>query len=52
MIKERNTVVKEILDTNLENESLESKFEELSNIDDLWYFIRSSSGAWIAGSAN
>ncbi len=52
MIKETNTVVKEILNTNLENEALESRFEELSNIDDLWYFIKSSSGAWIVGSAN
>lgn len=38
--------------TQFEVENLENAAEELSNIDDLWYFIKSSSGAWIAGSAN
>ena len=43
--------VKNLMD-QFEVESLEAEAEELSNIDDLWYFIRSSSGAWICGSAN
>lgn len=38
--------------SQFEIEDLEEKAEELSNIDDFWYFIRSASGAWIAGSAN
>ena len=33
-----------------EVDNLENKADELSNIDDLWYFIKSSQGSWVAGS--
>ncbi len=26
--------------------------KELENIEDCWYFVKSASGAWIAGSGN
>lgn len=31
---------------------LKDNFKELDNLDDLWYLIKSTSGAWIVGSAN
>lgn len=37
---------------NLEIKGLISKSEKLAKVNDLWYFIKSSSGAWIAGSGN
>lgn len=31
---------------------LKENFKELENLDDLWYLIKSSAGAWIIGSAS
>lgn len=31
---------------------LKENFKELENLDDLWYFVKSSGGAWIVGSAS
>lgn len=31
---------------------LKENFKELENLDDLWYLIKSSAGAWIVGSAS
>lgn len=39
-----NTYKKDILNTEFEVSNLSGKFDELSDMDDLWYFIRSSAG--------
>lgn len=31
---------------------LKENFKELENLDDLWYLIKSSAGAWIVGSVS
>ena len=36
----------------LEFKDFIEKSEKLAKVNDLWYFIKSSSGAWIVGSGN
>lgn len=43
---------KETLNKNLEFSKLLDKKQELDNVNDLWYFVKSSSNRWIAGSAH
>lgn len=45
-----NNNYKEMLNAEFEYDFMKEKFEELDDVDDLWYFIRSSAGAWIVGS--
>ncbi|WP_081923184.1 epipeptide YydF family RiPP [Clostridium amazonitimonense] len=45
-------IEKGVLDSKFEISQFEENFKELENLDDLWYFIKSSSAAWIAGSAS
>lgn len=35
---------------NLEIKELISKSEKLAKVNDLWYFVKSKEGSWIAGS--
>lgn len=37
---------------NLEFKSLVNESKKLAKVNDLWYFIKSKSGAWIVGSGN
>jgi len=39
-----------LLDEKLELGELRDSFLELDDVDDLWYFVKSSDVAWIAGS--
>lgn len=34
------------------NENIIEKFDELENMDDLWYFVKSNKSSWVAGSAD
>lgn len=47
----KQDIKKELLD-KFEINGLKNNFKELENLDDLWYFVRASSGAWIAGAVN
>lgn len=40
----------EIIMKELEMKELVEKSEKLAKINDLWYFVKSKGGAWIAGS--
>lgn len=48
----KKLVNKDVLDNKFEISNFEKNFKELENLDDLWYFIKSSASAWIAGSAS
>lgn len=45
-------IEKDVLNDKFEIENIEENFKELENLDDLWYFIKSSASAWIAGSTS
>lgn len=40
----------DIIMKELEMKELVEKSEKLAKINDLWYFVKSKCGAWIAGS--
>lgn len=46
-----NNIEKNVLDKKFEIDDLEGNFKELEDLDDLWYFVRSCKGGWIAGSS-
>lgn len=46
-----NKIEKNVLDKKFEIDDLEANFKELEDLDDLWYFVRSCKGGWIAGSS-
>lgn len=43
-------IEKNTLDSKFEIANFEENFKELENLDDLWYFVKSSAAAWIVGS--
>lgn len=45
-------IEKDALSSKFEIENFEEHFKELENLDDLWYFVKSSAAAWITGSAS
>lgn len=51
-MKRNEETKKDILSNQFEVENISDSFKELENLDDLWYFIKSASSGWIAGSAN
>lgn len=52
-MRDQNEILikKSELNNKFEMENLEEKFVELENLDDLWYFVKSSSASWVVGSA-
>lgn len=43
---------KKVLDKSLNLTNVLNKKNELDNVNDLWYFVKSSSNRWICGSAH